>query len=158
MYKRQVHINDLFSTRPEDFFKLRVYHWPGPDNKWEDVSSQIIERNIEQAYIIVRMNGNQLKGNDYFSIGTPQPAGGGSTGGCFIATAAFGTPFAKEVEVLRKFRDTRLVKTRFGRAFVRFYYRHSPIIADFIRNKPKTKAFVRFMLKPVVYFAGKFVA
>lgn len=152
-----VHINDLTSADTSAFLNVRVYHWPGPDRKWEDVTSQIIERNIQDRYIVVRMNGSQLKGNDYFSLGTPQPRICGCSSGCFIATAAYGTPFAKEVEILRKFRDTKLEKTKMGRAFVRFYYRHSPKIADFIRNKPKTKAFVRGLLKPVVWFAEKIV-
>ena len=152
-----VHFDDLLFADTSAFMKLRVYHWPGSDSKWEDVSSQIIEKDIKNATITVRMNGSQMKGNDYFSVGTPQPSGAGSTAGCFIATAAYGTPFVKEVETLRKFRDQKLLKTRPGRAFVRFYYRHSPVIADFIRNKPKTKAFVRAMLKPVVWLAGKFV-
>lgn len=154
--KIPVHLNDLATLDTSAFVNLHIYHWPGPDRKWEDVTSQIVERNIEQAYITVRMQGNQLKGNDYFSVGTPQPPSPGGSSSCFIATAAFGTPFAKEVEILRKFRDTRLMKTASGRAFVRFYYRHSPPIADFIRNKPKAKAFVRIMLKPVVWLAGKF--
>ena len=137
--------------------RAHVYHWPGPDNKWEDITSQVIERNLQDMYITVRVNAEQLKGNDYFSLGTPEPPVRSSSGGCFIATAAYGTPFAKEVEVLRKFRDQKLLKTKPGRAFVRFYYRHSPVIADFIKDKPKIKAFVRGVLKPVVWLCGKIV-
>lgn len=155
--KIPVHLNDLTYADTNAIVYLHVYHWPGPDNKWEDITSQVVERNIEQAYITVRMNGNQLKGNDYFSVGTPQPRHSSSSGGCFIATAAFGAPFAKEVNILRQFRDKKLLTNRAGRAFVRFYYRHSPAIADFIRNKPVARAFVRAMLKPVVWMAGKFV-
>lgn len=155
--KIPVHLSDLAARDTYALVRLHVYHWPGPDRKWEDVTAQIIERNTQNAYIIVRMNGSQLKGNDYFSVGTPQTRSGGSSAGCFIATAAYGTPFAKEIEILRKFRDTKIVKTKTGRAFVRYYYRHSPVIADFIRNKPKTKAFVRGLLKPIVWLAEKFV-
>jgi len=137
--------------------KAHVYHWPGANNNWEDITSQVIERNLQEMYITVRVKASQLKGNDYFSIGTPIPPVHSSSGGCFIATAAYGTPFAKEVEVLRKFRDQKLLKTKPGRAFVRFYYRHSPVIADFIKDKPKIKAFVRGVLKPVVWLCGKIV-
>ena len=137
--------------------RAHVYHWPGENNNWEDITSQVIERNLQDMYIKVRVNANQLKGNDYFSIGTPIPPVHSSSGGCFIATAAYGTPFAKEVEVLRKFRDQKLLNTKAGRAFVRFYYRHSPVIADFIKDKPKIKAFVRGVLKPVVWLCGKIV-
>ena len=80
----------------------------------------------------------------------PPPLGGGGGGGCFIATASYGTPMAEEVKSLCKFRDDILLKSPFGREFVRFYYAVSPPIADFIRNKPGLKAMVREALKPLV--------
>jgi len=78
------------------------------------------------------------------------PAGGGGGGGCFIATAVYGTPMAEEVKSLCKFRDEVLMKTTAGRDFVELYYKISPPIADFIRNKPALKAMVREALKPLV--------
>ena len=74
-------------------------------------------------------------------------------GGCFIATAAYGTPMAKEVKSLCKFRDDVLLKTPAGREFVKLYYATSPPIADFIRNKPGLKAMVREALKPLIWFS-----
>ena len=78
--------------------------------------------------------------------------GGGGGGGCFIATAAFGTPMAKEVVRLREFRDRYLLTNRPGRAFVRWYYRHSPKLAGYIRQSKWTRAFVRGVLRPLVWF------
>ena len=78
--------------------------------------------------------------------------GGGGTG-CFIATAAFGTPMAKEVIALKEFRDNVLLKTIAGREFVKLYYNVSPPIADFIKNKPLLKAMVRMGLKPLVWWS-----
>ena len=76
----------------------------------------------------------------------------GGAGGCFIATAAYGTPFAKEVESLRLFRDRYLVGYRWGRAFIRFYYRHSPPIAQFLKtHSPIWRLLVRTFLTPVVW-------
>jgi hypothetical protein len=71
--------------------------------------------------------------------------------GCFIATAAFGSALHPHVEALRVFRDRVLLKHRAGRAFVEFYYRHSPPIAKLIATRPWVRAIVRWMLAPLVY-------
>ena len=71
--------------------------------------------------------------------------------GCFIATAAYGTPFAKEIDYLRKFRDRYLLKNRIGRALVRFYYRHSPPVAEFISKSSLLRKITRFFLAPLVF-------
>jgi hypothetical protein len=72
------------------------------------------------------------------------------TGVCFIATAAYGTPMAGEVQILRDFRDKYLLTNALGRAFVDFYYRVSPPIAEFITEHPILKPIVRVALIPVV--------
>ncbi len=70
--------------------------------------------------------------------------------GCFIATAAWGYYSAKEVRVLRDFRDDYLLKTPVGRAFVRWYYHYGPYAADVIRQSEILKALVRWALYPLV--------
>ncbi len=45
---------------------------------------------------------------------------------CFIATAAFGSKFTWPVVLLRQFRDQYLLQHTWGKAFVTFYYQHSP--------------------------------
>jgi len=69
---------------------------------------------------------------------------------CFIATAAYGTPMAKEVEILREFRDKYLMTNPVGKALVEFYYWMSPPIAEFITQHPSLKPIVRVGLLPVV--------
>jgi|GEM_PF-6417205 len=78
---------------------------------------------------------------------TDSTSGGG---GCFIATAAYGTPMASEVLALCDFRDVHLLTNPVGRRLVAFYYRVSPPIADFIAKHESLKSIVRFFLKPVV--------
>ncbi len=74
-----------------------------------------------------------------------------SSGGCFIATAAYGSYLDPHVKVLRQFRDHYLLTNTMGRAFVRFYYRTSPPIADYIARHSLIKTAVRFTLTPLVY-------
>ncbi|MCX5810022.1 MAG: hypothetical protein NTX36_11745 [Proteobacteria bacterium] len=76
-----------------------------------------------------------------------------SSGGCFIATAAFGSYFDPYVKILRDFRDTFLVTNYVGQSFVNWYYRVSPPIANFIRTREIMKTVVRIILLPAVGFA-----
>lgn len=76
-------------------------------------------------------------------------------GGCFIATAAYGSSMAQEVNVLRSFRDNFLMREDAGRKFISFYYRVSPPIAKTIRNSPSLKLIARVMLTPIVKAAQK---
>jgi hypothetical protein len=71
-------------------------------------------------------------------------------GSCFIATAAYGTPMAEEIEILRDFRDEYLLTNAVGQALVDVYYRVSPPIAEFITEHPSLKPIVRTGLLPAV--------
>jgi parallel beta-helix repeat protein len=82
--------------------------------------------------------------------GGPGNSPGSSLGGCFIATAAYGTPMAEEIQTLREFRDEYLLTNPVGQAFVDFYYRVSPPIAQFITEHPSLKPMVRVGLLPAV--------
>lgn len=71
--------------------------------------------------------------------------------GCFIATAAYGSPLEAHVQSLRLFRDRYLAQSAAGRAFIRLYYRYSPPVADFIATRPTLRGAVRFLLTPLVF-------
>ncbi len=73
----------------------------------------------------------------------------GGGGGCFIATAAFGSKIEKHVQLLRRFRDRYLMPNRIGRTFVNAYYRYSPPMADFIAGHDTLRAMVRYSLIPL---------
>jgi hypothetical protein len=70
--------------------------------------------------------------------------------GCFIATAAYGTPMAEEIQILRDFRDEYLVTNPVGKSLVDTYYTVSPPIAEFITEHPSLKPIVRAGLIPAV--------
>ena len=75
----------------------------------------------------------------------------GPFGWCFIATAAYGTDTAKEIDTLREFRDTVLLSNSLGAEFVSFYYRTSPPIADFISQNEALRTAVKVgFVDPIV--------
>lgn len=74
-----------------------------------------------------------------------------SGGGCFIATAAYGTALAPEIEVLRDFRDRYLMKNLLGRVFVGLYYRLSPPVASYIERHEGLKTATRILITGIVY-------
>ena len=51
-----------------------------------------------------------------------------SSGGCYIATAVYGSYDCPEVWTLRRFRDNTLAETWYGRAFIHTYYTISPTL------------------------------
>jgi M6 family metalloprotease-like protein len=80
----------------------------------------------------------------------PADAGSPSGGGCFIATAAYGSYLDPHVKALRAFRDRSLMSNGPGRAFVGLYYRWSPPAADFIRSHDAARRATRWALTPIV--------
>ncbi len=79
--------------------------------------------------------------------------GFGPGGGCFIATACYGSALSEEVRVLSIFRDRCLLGNSLGRAFVSGYYRVSPPVAEFISEKPLVRFLVRIQLRPWIKVA-----
>ena len=77
-----------------------------------------------------------------------------SGGGCLIATAAYGSELAPEVQKLRELRDNTLLQTKSGSAFMQgfndFYYSFSPTIADYERQNPVFKETVKIAITPMI--------
>jgi hypothetical protein len=84
------------------------------------------------------------------TVDSPCSIGAQFSGGCFILTAAYGTPVAEEIQILREFRDEYLLPSQVGEALVAFYYKVSPLLAEFITEHPSLKPIVRAGLLPAV--------
>ena len=75
-------------------------------------------------------------------------------GGCLIATAAYGSELAPQVQHLRELRDNHLLQTSYGSVFMtgfnQFYYSFSPTIADLERENPVFRETVRLLITPLI--------
>ena len=77
-----------------------------------------------------------------------------NSGGCLIATAAFGSELAPQVQSLREIRDNTVLQTQSGTTFMawfnQFYYSFSPAIADYERENLAFKESVKITLPPLL--------
>ena len=91
---------------------------------------------------------------DVTIIDTPQNDTTQNGGGCLIATAAFGSEMAPQVQLLRELRDNTVLQTESGTSFMsgfnQFYYSFSPYIADYERENPAFKETVKLTLTPLL--------
>ena len=75
-------------------------------------------------------------------------------GGCLIATAAFDSEMAPQVQFLREIRDNTVMSTQSGTTFMtgfnQFYYSFSPVVADYERENPVFKETVKVALTPLL--------
>ncbi len=75
-------------------------------------------------------------------------------GGCLIATAAFGSELAPQVQQLRELRDNTILSTQSGTAFMtgfnQLYYSFSPTIADIERENSIFKETVKIVITPML--------
>ena len=133
---------------------LDVFWYDENSGEWKILSDALVfpKENIVTVktnhFTIFGIAGAEKKNENNSQPENPES---GDRVSCFIATAVFGSPMAKEVVVLREFRDKYLLKSETGKRLVDFYYHFSPPITEFIKTKPLTRAFVRYHLKFLVY-------
>ncbi len=81
-------------------------------------------------------------------------SGGGDSddgdGGCFIATAAYGSALHPHLDILREFRDSYMKSNPIGRLFLSFYGRYAPSLADLVERHEVLKSLTRVALLPIL--------
>ncbi len=80
----------------------------------------------------------------------------GEVDACFVATAAYGSLLAADVQSLRHLRDAVLRKSVLGELAVQTYYTFSPALAGVISESELLRATARTLIVPVVRFARAF--
>lgn len=84
------------------------------------------------------------------SVGNTSPP----KNGCLIATAAFGSELAPQVQFLREYRDNAIMSTTVGSSFINafnaVYYTFSPTVADAERNNPILQELVKTGITPLL--------
>ncbi len=73
-----------------------------------------------------------------------------NSGGCYIATMAYGSYEHPQVMILRQFRDDVLYKSVLGRWFIKFYYHYSPKLVEVLKDKQFINKSIRSMLNQFI--------
>jgi len=136
----------------------------------ENVAEIIIPRDLFDGELTVLLNGKEISapvnkterssvisvvfdGRGDYTIGITTMDNYNS-GGCLIATAAFGSELAPQVQLLREIRDNTVLQTKSGSVFMtgfnQFYYSFSPAVADYERENTTFKEAVKLTLTPLL--------
>ena len=113
------------------------------ENKWYLVAHEGKSSNSKHIGLFALATKNR-------TTTTNSDSGESDAGGCFIATAAYGSYLQKDVQILRSFRDKYLLTNEFGKNFVNTYYRYSPPIADYIAKHENLRTIVRWLLTGII--------
>jgi len=122
-----------------------------------------VKINNQISFIILNFTGSgdskiEIIGTDYLhglnQTIPDEPTKIDNDGGCLIATAAYGSELAPQIQQLREIRDNQLLKTESGKLFMNsfndVYYSFSPYIADYERENPIFKELVKITITPMI--------
>ena len=121
----------------------------------DDEISHTINKTERSSVISIKFHGKgehtiDITATKYLEVELEKSNGGG----CLIATAAFGSELAPQVQLLREIRDGKVITTKSGLAFMngfnQFYYSFSPAIADYERENAMFKESVKLILTPLL--------
>lgn len=144
-----------------DFIDTNTNAIVGNFELFENPFSIAIDSDNQRLFATIIKNGTVIAVNlagdpnyqEIVSAAESAPAQPG--GGCLIATAAFGTELAPQVQMLREIRDNTVLGTSSGSAFMsgfnQMYYSFSPTIADMERENPVFREMVRVFITPMIH-------
>jgi hypothetical protein len=118
-----------------DAAKKKLKHQAG----WSDVdqfTKQHFEISQTSGFTSHKMSGD-------FEVASGRVRIEAKKGGCFVATAVYGSELVPEVIYLRFCRDHVLRKSQIGRRFIAWYYRHGPRYASFLERHQSLKPLAR---------------
>jgi len=147
---RLYYTDDELATAGINETSLRLSWLDG--DVWNECSDSGVNTASNYIWAKIRATGTTpslafLQGGVVVGRGTPSQI----PGPCFIATAAYGTDTAKELSILREFRDEVLLPNSLGAEFVSLYYKTSPPIANFISQHEVLRTAVRVgFVDPIV--------
>lgn len=142
---------DLTVEEVEDF---KTYLLGGKEN-WKKVCQGALRTffNLQDSGVTFTMDdGSALSQSDFEEICARVKSwierNGGETnyGGCYVATAVYGSYDCPQVWTLRRYRDSSLQSTPFGRAFVKTYYAVSPTLVRKLGQAAWFNRLFRFVL------------
>lgn len=113
-----------------------------------------------RIFASAQIGGQAISGTKSVSVSMPQQttsetsSGSGNNSQCIIATAAFGSELAPQVQFLRNFRDNHILSTAAGSSFMNafnaWYYSFSPYVAEYERGQPWLQQTVRAAIYPLL--------
>ena len=133
---------EYFPTiKPNDNISFITLNFTGSGNNKIEIIGTDYLQGVNQTILIENDSSTENKSQD-------------NAGGCLIATAAFGSELAPQVQQLRELRDNQLLQTESGKLFMSsfndLYYSFSPTIADYERENPLFKEAVKIMITPMI--------
>jgi len=131
----------LPTIKPNDNISFITLNFTGSGNNKIEIIGTDYLQGLNQTILIENDSSTENKSQD-------------NAGGCLIATAAFGSELAPQVQQLRELRDNQLLQTESGKSFMSsfndLYYSFSPTIADYERENPLFKEAVKIMITPII--------
>lgn len=127
----------------------------GSNNKY--ISAFCHLRNEQRTFKLNRIEKIRLVDNSYNSDWVGNPSFGDTKkSSCYIATMAYGDNEHPQVIVLRKFRDSVLLKYLIGRLFIKIYYFISPKIVLVLKNNHTINRIIRKILDKLIEYINQY--